>query len=308
MRLSVTLVLILVTMTCKVGHSNETTAPPAPISKTNTNCTDCCKSNCRSCESVERLEHLLEAVHHLEAAGLQKEADQMRRQMDGEIKAVIQSLKQSDMESSTQVSIQLELLEVDLTKLRNLGIDLETALGQLAKIIDGSPVTMDADATRKVVDALLRENLAKTLVEPQLVTLSGRPTRFVSGGEFPLPLQQSASLDQIDCGNIGARIDILPLISGKDNIHLEISFELAEIQTIERNDEGHKAVRTQQQYKTKLDLRDGQAAILSSPLHRQTTTAIERIRKPSGDLEEKEVTSEFVRLLLVRPSIVESPQ
>src|SRR5262249_24254726 len=58
----------------------------------------CSGSQCASTASADPLDHMLQAVHHLEAAGMQCEADRLRRQCDAEVASVIYELKLAQAE------------------------------------------------------------------------------------------------------------------------------------------------------------------------------------------------------------------
>ena len=110
-----------------------------------------------------------------------------------------------------QVALHVKVMEVSRTKLRQLGLDWEFAskdftiyqgagsiLAQsrdpsgdfLVPGIGGDTVRLLVGDTTKFIgylQALRQQNLVKLLAEPTLLTISGRPARFESGGEIPVP-------------------------------------------------------------------------------------------------------------------------
>ena len=108
-----------------------------------------------------------------------------------------------------QILLHVKLMEVSRTKLRQLGFDwanfngddaiVQSVAGLISSAeLDGrqrSPVPAsetiafgivnNANSFFGFIDALRQYNLVKVLAEPTLVTVSGRPASFSSGGEFP---------------------------------------------------------------------------------------------------------------------------
>ncbi|HEY2759829.1 MAG TPA: hypothetical protein VGI75_03780, partial [Pirellulales bacterium] len=137
---------------CNCGSDNcacHAGAPPCP-----------CDSSTAT-DEANRLEHILEAVHHLEAAGLQPEADQLRRRCDDDVKVVIHNLKAAESElaelrresfnnstsladpnggpgaadvaatcADKKIKVRVQLLELNRTKMRDLGFDFTAIHGK----------------------------------------------------------------------------------------------------------------------------------------------------------------------------------
>jgi pilus assembly protein CpaC len=76
---------------------------------------------------------------------------------------------------------------------------------------------------------LLRdEGVAKLLTQPKLVTLSGRPAHFVSGGEVPIPASGGLGTTTVSFKQIGTLVTLLPVVLGNGKIHLEVEPEVSE--------------------------------------------------------------------------------
>ncbi len=114
-------------------------------------------------DCADRVEHILEAVHHLDAAGLTADADRLRHQCDAEMRTVVAKLRDAEVEiarlrqahsdtptsasfnadtcghgacntgevkstdttpsTPKQVMVSVQLMELDRTKCRELGFD-----------------------------------------------------------------------------------------------------------------------------------------------------------------------------------------
>jgi pilus assembly protein CpaC len=77
------------------------------------------------------------------------------------------------------------------------------------------------------LEALRNQSLVKVLAEPKLVTLSGRPAQFVSGGEQAVPTLASGSagggaVSGVDFKPFGTTVQFLPIVLGDGKIYLEV--------------------------------------------------------------------------------------
>jgi pilus assembly protein CpaC len=144
-----------------------------------------------------------------------------------------------------QILLHVKVLEVSRTKLRDLGFDfwtnnksffLSSTVSGLA-VPNASPsgvfgptgletarfgIVNDNSAFFGLVDALRRNQLAKIMAEPTLVTVSGRPAFFNSGGEFPILIPAGLGTVSIDYKKFGTQVDFVPIVLGNGNIRLEV--------------------------------------------------------------------------------------
>jgi len=79
------------------------------------------------------------------------------------------------------------------------------------------------------IDALRQYNLVKVLAEPTLVTVSGRPASFNSGGEFPIPIPQGLGTTSIQFREFGTRVDFVPIVLGNGHVRLEVRPSVSEL-------------------------------------------------------------------------------
>lgn len=153
-----------------------------------------------------------------------------------------------------QVLLQVRVMEVSRTKLRNLGIDmaavlqngssvatagaglLSTAPFSAANTIATSGrqtipfrISQNGDNFYGFVEALKQNNLAKVLADPNLVTESGRPAFMNAGGEFPVLVPQSLGTVSIEYRRFGTQVDFVPIVMGNGMVHLEVRPRVSEI-------------------------------------------------------------------------------
>jgi pilus assembly protein CpaC len=155
-----------------------------------------------------------------------------------------------------QILLHVKVMEVSRTKLRELGFDFWTnnksffASSSVSGLIapNGSSGSFSAPATTGLdtfrfgivsdnsaffglIDALRQYQLAKLMAEPTLVTVSGRPAFFNSGGEFPILVPGGLGTVSIDFKKFGTQVDFVPIVLGNGNIRLEVKPRISFIDT-----------------------------------------------------------------------------
>lgn len=90
-------------------------------------------------------------------------------------------------------------------------------------------VTDGNDALFGFLDILEENKVAKTLSEPNLTAVSGRPAQFNVGGEIPIVVPQSLGTASIEFKPFGTQIDFLPIVLGNGNIRLEVRPRISDI-------------------------------------------------------------------------------
>lgn len=82
-----------------------------------------------------------------------------------------------------------------------------------------------------VLDISKRNGLAKILSEPTLTTLTGQEAKFVSGGEFPIPVPQGGNGNSttIEFKEFGVGVTFVPLVLDSGRINLQLKVTVSEI-------------------------------------------------------------------------------
>jgi Flp pilus assembly secretin CpaC len=147
--------------------------------------------------------------------------------------------------TAQQILVKVQMLEVSLTKLRNMGMDTdwfangyiyEAKIRQLLDATGGradkpmaEPVAKaESNDSLRFVDWLKQNNLAKVLSEPTLVTVSGRAASVSVGGEFPVPAIND-SKTAVDFRNFGTELNLLALALGDNQVHLEVNTRVSAV-------------------------------------------------------------------------------
>jgi pilus assembly protein CpaC len=151
-----------------------------------------------------------------------------------------------------QVMLDVKVIEVSRTKLRTLGVDwaaytngdfaISSVSGLISAFTQGTrDVTVAASAETftfgvvdgnsaffGVIEAMAQNNVAKILADPKLVTVSGRPARFLQGGEFPVLVPQSLGTVSVEYRPYGTELDFVPIVMGNGVIRLELRPRVSE--------------------------------------------------------------------------------
>lgn len=143
------------------------------------------------------------------------------------------------------VALHVKVLEVSRTKLREFGVDWSVLWenGFLIQSVSGlltpAGAAVGADTLRlglsnssqvNVVLRLLRQNnLAKLMAEPTLVTISGRPASFNSGGQIPVPIAGGLGTTSVEYREFGTTVDFVPIVLGNGKIRLEVRPTVTEV-------------------------------------------------------------------------------
>jgi len=79
------------------------------------------------------------------------------------------------------------------------------------------------------LDAAKEQGLAKILAEPTLTTLSGQEARFLSGGEFPIPVPQGLNGITVEFKEFGVGLQFVPVVLGSGHVNLKLNISVSEL-------------------------------------------------------------------------------
>jgi pilus assembly protein CpaC len=128
------------------------------------------------------------------------------------------------------ITLHVKFMELQLTKMRQLGLDFQTAKGIGFEQIPGDALVQLGELSG-LIKALREHGLVKVLAEPTLVTVSGRPATFQSGGEFPIVVPQSQGNQSVEYIQFGTRVDCVAEVLDSGRIRLELRPSVSEIDT-----------------------------------------------------------------------------
>jgi len=80
-----------------------------------------------------------------------------------------------------------------------------------------------------VIDAAKNRGLAKVLAEPNLTTLSGQEAKFISGGEFPIPVPQADGGITVKFKEYGVGLVFIPVVLDSGLVSLKVNVSVSEL-------------------------------------------------------------------------------
>lgn len=237
-----------------------------------------------------------------------------------------------------QIALKVKVMEISRTKLRQLGVDFAylkgtgtfvssgiTGLVRMASLPTATVASTGVETFSygvlgggnnffSFIEALRQDDLAKVLAEPDVTTISGRPSYFNVGGEFPILIPQSLGTVSIQYRPYGTQVDFMPLVLGNGNVRLEVRPRVSEIdnsRSVTINGLTVPALRVRE-VDTAVELQPGQTLVIAG-LVSQRIEATRRSLPVLGDLpyvgmafrNVREQVNEIELLIMVTPQLVE---
>ena len=184
---------------------------------------------------------------------------------------------------SQQVMLKVTVAELNRTALREIGVNLD--LGDFFEsmvITEGNAKITFGDDVTMIMKALRTNSIATILAEPNLVTLSGFPATFQSGGEFPVPQSsQFGGFGGTTFKDFGVQISFTPFIQDNGLIRLTVSPEVSNVDkslsvSVIAGGDAVPGVRTRNT-STTVELKQGQTLAIAGLLNRETNGNTSRI-------------------------------
>ena len=188
----------------------------------------------------DKIDHLVKAAIHLDQAGYSDKAAEIREIVtqeglkDGQrmlelkmtqlwqVQAEVEQLRLA-IAASPQVILRLKVLEFSLEKLQNKGLPLVSLRHLLEK--DSPSCLVDETGTLvEFLDFLSEQGLMKTICEPTMVTMAGRPVSLSIGQQPPFGPSESdgATTKAPALGESGLRFDCVVNIVAGQELDLQI--------------------------------------------------------------------------------------
>jgi pilus assembly protein CpaC len=80
-----------------------------------------------------------------------------------------------------------------------------------------------------MIDAAKDNGLAKVLAEPNLTTLSGQEAKFISGGEFPIPVPQANGSVTVTFKEYGVGLVFVPVVLDSGLVSLKVNVSVSQL-------------------------------------------------------------------------------
>lgn len=159
----------------------------------------------------------------------------------GDYEFVVNQLK---TQGSAQVNISIRIVEMERATSEQLGLrwssignmrwgtwdTLQTALGATPgnKFPTNTlPAGNGQHGLNVIIDALVENSLVNVLAEPNLTAKSGEAATFMSGGEFPFPVDNGDDGVSIEFKNFGIALEVTPTVLSNRQISLTVAPEVS---------------------------------------------------------------------------------
>ena len=235
-----------------------------------------------------------------------------------------------------QVLLHVKVMEVSRTKLRALGFDwtylsgptqivsaAAGLIGEVTPALGGEPAVVEHTGNFRfnvvggsnmffgVLEAMRHDNMAKLLAEPTLVTVSGRPASFQSGGEVPVTTGGGLGVPANTVYKpYGTQVDFVPIVLGNGRIRLEVRPRVSELDS-SRSVNGTPGFRVRQ-VDTGVEMQAGQTLAIAGLIQNRVESSRQGIPWVSelpyvgaAFRRTQEEMNEVELLILVTPELVE---
>ncbi len=194
-----------------------------------------------------------------------------------DVKILESTIRQLDV-PIPQVLIQAEMIEINSSDKRNLGLEF---LGKWSKngqkLQASSPFHIDplkmllnyGNLKRGDVSALIaaleKRAHGQLLSSPRIVTLSGRPAHILIGERVPYTRQSSetmggALIAQVEFVDVGIKLAVTPIVNLADNtIVMDVKPEVSEV--TDQSVQGVPRISTQEA-QTRVEVKDGETVVI----------------------------------------------
>jgi pilus assembly protein CpaC len=161
----------------------------------------------------------------------------------------------------------------------NIVESLAPALGTFSGVFGAIFTIADSFLLDIRIDALEAKGFAKTLSEPNLISLSGIEANFLAGGEVPIPVLGENGEVTVSFKPVGVNLNFLPLVLDNDMINVSVSAEVSQVDpNISTVTDGIEVVGFQtRRATTTVELRDGQAFAIAGLLQESFEDTISQV-------------------------------
>jgi pilus assembly protein CpaC len=198
--------------------------------------------------------------------------------------------------SDQQVMVDVRVIEVSRTSLKDLGFDLSAqssdgnfslqtgtanglASGLTPQGIIGGTAKWGNITVNAKLAALETQGLVRTLAKPELIAMSGEEASFLAGGEFPYPVPNGLNNVTVEFRQYGVKLNLTPVVEDNGEIHLKIAPEVSQL------DPAHSVTvdgfslpaLTISRAETTVELRDGQSFAIAGLFQRGYNNAVDQL-------------------------------
>jgi Flp pilus assembly secretin CpaC len=241
-------------------------------------------------------------AEHEAAKSLLKEKLAERDRLQREISALREQTKTPE-----QILVRVKMLEVNLTKLRQLGPDLSIFNDGKIEHVDlpnwlgsnaGANHLVNGDAMQGILGALAKQNVGKVLAEPTVITTNGQPASLNVGGECSIPAP--GEVGGVKIQKYGTQLDVTAVALGDNKVRLNVRPRVSELDASREISVGGQPILalTVREVDTAVEMELGQSAVLSGLVQERKVTTTDWLGRKSDAVEE------IALVVVVTPEIV----
>ena len=139
-----------------------------------------------------------------------------------------------------QIKIEAKIVEIDRGKIKNLGVKWGNDVTNPGSFAFGQGITNSevgrqwnnfgsyADIQAQL-DLLIKDNYAKMLSQPNMITLSGTKANILVGGQMPVPVSNDNGQITVEWKDYGIKLEIEPSVNAEDSIYTKVKAEVSAI-------------------------------------------------------------------------------
>ncbi len=196
-----------------------------------------------------------------------------------------------------QVMLMVTVAEVNRNAARSIGVNFNVKAGaaEVGQFTGGLltalashgtsanlPISLDNGQLFIAIQALRTLSLARSLAEPNLTTLNGKPANFLAGGSFPIPtsvVTPGGAAQSVSYQNFGVSLQFVPYITDRDRIRLQLNASVSTPSTAQTQVSGASVPSqiTQRNFSTTVELREGQTLSVAGLIQNNMSTSSNRV-------------------------------
>ena len=196
-----------------------------------------------------------------------------------------------------QVMLMVTVAEVNRNAARSIGVNFDVKAGaaEVGQFTGGLltalashgtsanlPISLDNGQLFIAIQALRTLSLARSLAEPNLTTLNGKPANFLAGGSFPIPtsvVTPGGAAQSVSYQNFGVSLQFVPYITDRDRIRLQLNASVSTPSTAQTQVSGASVPSqiTQRNFSTTVELREGQTLSVAGLIQNNMSTSSNRV-------------------------------
>lgn len=191
------------------------------------------------------------------------------------------ALGYSSSNSGSEVSGALGLGALGVSNSGALGLAAGSLLVNFTDNL--ANVFVNINNINAALNFLESEDLARTLAEPRLVTMSGQEASFLAGGEFPIPVPNESGTVSIDYKQYGVSLTFTPIVLSDGRISLRVAPQVSDVIYTSAVPVGATTANfqiprlTTRKLDTTVELHDGQSIALAGLLQNNITETVSKI-------------------------------